>query len=92
MIGTIRNKALKRLYANGDRRGLNPQYAERIEIILGVLDVADSIDDIRLPGFRLHALSGNLKGFWAVTVSANWRVIFRYEGNTALDVDLIDYH
>ncbi|HLK09542.1 MAG TPA: type II toxin-antitoxin system RelE/ParE family toxin [Candidatus Angelobacter sp.] len=48
--------------------------------------------DMDLPGFRLHALKGKLKGFWAVTVRANWRVIFRFVGNDALDIDYVDYH
>ena len=45
-----------------------------------------------LPGFRLHPLRGDLRGFWAVTVRANWRIIWRFEGTDAVDVDLIDYH
>jgi proteic killer suppression protein len=47
---------------------------------------------MRLPTFGLHALKGDLKGFWAVTVRANWRVIFRFEDCKATDVDLVDYH
>ncbi len=92
MIRTFRHKGLKRLYDDADRRGINPQYVVRIENILGVLDSAEKIEDIGLPSLRLHALSGNLKGSWAVTVRANWRIIFRFEDGDAFDVDLIDYH
>jgi len=59
---------------------------------LAVLDVAQTIDALRLPTFGLHPLTGNLEGFWAVTVRANWRVIFRFENGRAFDVDLLDYH
>jgi proteic killer suppression protein len=50
------------------------------------------VADVDAPGFRLHPLKGELRGFWAVEVSANWRIIFRFDGGDALDVDLLDYH
>lgn len=65
---------------------------DKIENILAVLDRAKAPDDMDLPGFRLHPLKGDVHGFWAVTVRANWRVVWRFEGADALDVDLIDYH
>lgn len=68
------------------------EQAARIRLILSVLNAADSVDGMNLPSFRLHPLKGNLKGWWAVTVRANWRIIFRFEGGKALDVDLVDYH
>jgi toxin HigB-1 len=64
----------------------------RISCVLARLDAALGAEDIDLPGFQLHVLKGELKGFWAVTVRANWRVIFRFAGADALDVDYIDYH
>ncbi len=60
--------------------------------ILARLDAASAAADMDLPGFRLHPLKGELKGFWAVTVRANWRVIFRFADQEALDVDYVDYH
>jgi proteic killer suppression protein len=66
--------------------------ADEIENILTVLDAADSAQDLDLPGFRLHPLKGDLKGFWAVTVRANWRILFRFENGNAYEVDLTDYH
>ena len=92
MIASFRHKGLKRLYENGDCKGVNAQHAERIENILGLLDAAAKIEDMSLPTFRLHPLAGGLKGLWAVTVRANWRIVFRFEDGDALDVDLIDYH
>ena len=64
----------------------------KIENILAVLDAAHQVDEIDLPGFRLHPLKGDLAGFWSVTVRTNWRVIFRFEDGDAFDVELIDYH
>ncbi|HRE61901.1 MAG TPA: type II toxin-antitoxin system RelE/ParE family toxin, partial [Micropepsaceae bacterium] len=75
-----------------DDRGVGREQAARIRLILSVLNATDSVDGMNLPSFRLHPLKGNLKGWWAVTVRANWRIIFRFEGGKALDVDLVDYH
>jgi proteic killer suppression protein len=64
----------------------------KLRDILARLDAAGAIADMDLPGFRLHPLKGEFKGFWAVKVRANWRVIFRFAGRDALDVDYVDYH
>jgi toxin HigB-1 len=69
-----------------------PDLIEKAENILFVLNRAKAPDDMNLPGFRLHPLKGDLKGLWAVTVRANWRIVFRIAGGQAADVDLIDYH
>jgi toxin HigB-1 len=92
MIERFRHKGLRLLFEEGDPTGVNPQHVEKIENILGLLDVAQNIEDMDVPTFRLHALKGDLKGFWAVTVRANWRIIFRFADGRASDVDLIDYH
>ena len=65
---------------------------DRIARILGRLDEADAPGKMDLSGFKLHPLTGNLAGFWAVSVSGNWRIVFRFEGGHAYDVDLTDYH
>jgi len=92
MIQSFRHKGLKLLYENGDRRKVQPQYADKIERILARLDEASEVGNMNLPGFRLHSLTGNLAGFWAVTVSGNWRIVFRFDGGQARDVNLVDYH
>jgi proteic killer suppression protein len=92
MIRSIRHKGLKRLYEDDDRRGINSQHAEQLRDILARLDAATVPADMDLPGFRLHPLKGELKGFWAVTVRASWRVIFRFAEGDAIDVDYVDYH
>ncbi len=71
---------------------MSAEHIEKIRVILARLDRAAKPADMALPGLRLHPLKGNLAGFWSVTIRANWRVIFRFEGSDATDVDLVDYH
>lgn len=92
MVDGIRHKGLLRFYETGDARGLNAEHVSKIRLILGVLDIAASIEDLRLPSFGLHPLTGNLRGFWSVKIRANWRIIFRFEDGRAFDIDLVDYH
>ncbi len=92
MIRSIRHKGLKRLYETDDPRGVIGEHAEKLRDILARLDAAGDVSDLDLPGFRLHPLKGEFKGFWAVTVRANWRVVFRFADSEALDVDYVDYH
>jgi proteic killer suppression protein len=92
MVRSIRHKGLRRLYEDDDARGVMNEHAEKLRDILARLDAAIVAADMDLPGFRLHALKGELKGFWAVTVRANWRVIFRFADSDVQDVDYIDYH
>ena len=92
MIRSIRHKGLRRLYEDDDPRGVFAEHVEKLRDILARLDAASSATDMDLPGFRLHPLKGELKGFWAVTVRANWRVIFRFVEGDTVDVDYIDYH
>ncbi len=92
MIESFRHKGLKRLFEKGERKGVNALLVDRIENILGLLDAAAAVQDMNLPSFRLHPLTGDLKGFWSVTVRANWRITFRFDEGRALDVDLVDYH
>jgi proteic killer suppression protein len=80
------------LFEDDDRRRLAPSLVDKIERILARLGEASDVQHMAIPGFRLHPLKGNLKGFWSVWVSANWRIIFRVENSNAYDVDLIDYH
>jgi proteic killer suppression protein len=92
VIRGFRHRGLKRLFEDGDRRRLRPDHVAKIERILARLDQSDEVGNMGLPGFSLHPLKGDLAGFWAVTVQANWRIIFRFEDGHAYDVDLIDYH
>ena len=92
MIRSIRHKGLRRLFEDDDTRGIIADHAERLRDALARLNAAGNAADMDLPGFRLHPLKGALKGFWAVTVRANWRVIYHFVDGDAHDVDYVDYH
>jgi len=92
MIKSFNHRGLKKLYLKGDRGQVRPDFLNRIEDILARLDVAEEIDDMDLPGYGLHPLKGDLKALWSVTVSRNWRIVFRFEEGNASDVDFTDYH
>jgi proteic killer suppression protein len=92
MIRSFRHRGLKRFYEREDRSGIRPDLVKTVQEILTVLDGAATPQALNLPGYRLHPLKGDLKGLWSVTVRANWRIIFRFEGTDAFDIELIDYH
>ena len=92
MIGSVRHKGLKRFIEDDDRSKLPADMVERLRDMLTALNDASSIDDMDLPSYRLHRLKGDFKGYFAITVRANWRLIFRFEDGEALDLDFIDYH
>jgi proteic killer suppression protein len=92
MIRSFNHRGLKRLYERADRSEIRPDLRDTVEDILARLDEAETPQAMNLPGYRLHPLKGELKGFWSVTVRANWRIIFRFEGRDVFDVELTDYH
>ncbi len=91
----FRHKGLRQLYDEDNPKALSAPLADKLRKLLFALETAEDIDQVgRFPGWRLHPLKGDLKGLWSLTVTGNWRVIFRYDAasNTASDIDLIDYH
>lgn len=92
MIKKFKHKGLKSFFESGNQKGVNPEHAKRLRIILARLDASQKPDDMNLPGLRIHPLKEDLKGFWTVDVSGNWRVFFRFENSNAVDVDYNDYH
>lgn len=92
MIRNFRHKGLRHLYEKASGKGLSAEMAPKIERMLARLDVATRPDMMNLPGYRLHPLKGELRGFWSVWVTGNWRMIFRFDGGHVCDVDLVDYH
>lgn len=92
MISDFKHKGLKKLYETGSQQGIIPEHVKRLRLILARLDASNCPHDMNLPGLSLHPLKGNYKDFWSVSVSGNWRIIFRFEGNHVFDVDYIDYH
>ena len=92
MIKSFKHKGIEKLFLYDDRRGVNPSHADKLNRILDRLDASTSPQDMNLPGYKLHQFRGALKGMWSVWVSSNWRIIFQFEGNDALNVDYLDYH
>ncbi len=92
MIMSFKHRGLKSLYDGRTARRVAPEHVRKLLDILAVLDRSSGPDDVDLPGLRLHPLKGGLKGHYAVSVSGNWRVTFRFEDGQAVDVDYVDYH
>ena len=91
MIKSFRHKGLEAFYTSGSKAGAH--HAEKLRLQLGALNAAISADDLKAPAsWRLHALSGELKGFYSLTVNGNWRVIFRFDESDVELVDYLDYH
>jgi proteic killer suppression protein len=92
MIKTVKHRGLRLLYERGDKGNIGANMRDRIERILFVLDQAETLDDLDIPGYRLHALTGDRKGAWSIRVTGNWRVTFVFADGDVFDVDLEDYH
>ena len=94
-LHSFRHKGLKRLYEDNNPAGVQASMADKLRKVLFVLETAQDLSQVeRFPGWKLHPLKGDLKGFWSLTITGNWRLVFRYDRNTntATDIDLIDYH
>ena len=92
MIKSFKHKGLENFFYDGSKRGIQPIHAQKLADILDRLDASKSITDMNYPGSGLHPLKGALKESWAVKVSGNWRVIFKFHEEDAYHVDYIDYH
>jgi proteic killer suppression protein len=92
VIRSFKHKGIERFFRDGDKRGIEPGHAARLARILDRLDASMTPRDMDLPGFKLHELKGSEKGAWAVSVSGNRRVVFKFESNDAVQVDYLDYH
>ena len=92
MIKSFRHKGLERYFLNGSKSGIQPVHAKRLRLQLAKLDSAKTADDMDLPGWKLHAMKGDLKDHWAVWVDQNWRMTFAFEGEDAVLVEYRDYH
>jgi proteic killer suppression protein len=92
MIRSFRHRGIERFFLDGSKAGVQPKHEKRLRLQLGRLDSARGPDDMNLPGWRCHELSGRLAGHWAVWVDENWRLTFTFEGGDAVLVDYQDYH
>ena len=92
MIKSFRHKGVESFFGTGSKAGIQPAHAKRLQVQLARLDTVSAPQGMALPGWRLHELSGDLGGHWAVSVSANWRLTFTFENGDAILVDYQDYH
>ncbi|MBC8033405.1 MAG: type II toxin-antitoxin system RelE/ParE family toxin [Chitinophagaceae bacterium] len=92
MIVSFQHKGLKTFYDKGNAAKLQPQHIGKIRLILTRLEAAVAPSDMNVPGYGLHQLTGELKDFWSVKVDKNYRIIYRFVGENAYDIDYLDYH
>jgi proteic killer suppression protein len=92
VIKGFRHKGLARYFENNDRRGIGAKQSARIKRVLDVLDHVTTPEQLNIPGWRLHPLTGDRKGTWSVSVSGNWRITFEFSGTDTVNVNLEDYH
>ncbi|WP_434651109.1 type II toxin-antitoxin system RelE/ParE family toxin [Pseudomonas sp. D1-2] len=92
MIKSFQHKGLRKLFETGSTAGVQPAHAKRLRMQLAALNTAMAIDDMDIPGFRLHLLKGEMRGRWSVMVSGNWRLTFGFRDGNAYVLDYEDYH
>ena len=92
MIKTFEHKGLQKFFETGSLKGIRPQHKQKLRIRRTALDTATCMEDMDLPGFRLHQLKGRKKDLWAIDVSKNWRIVFKFQDGNAYVVNYEDYH
>ena len=92
MIKSFRHKGLRRFFESGNTSGVQAVHAKRLRLQMAALDTARVIEEMDIPGFRLHPLKGEMKGRWSITVNDNWRVTFEFQDGNAYVLDYEDYH
>lgn len=92
MIKSFKHKGLEKFFTTGSKAGIQAAHANKLTVLLGVLNEAASVSQMDMPGWKLHALSGSLQGHYSVKVNGNWRLTFRFDGQDAEIVDYQDYH
>ena len=92
MIKSFKHKGLEKFFESGSTRGIQTKHSRKLRMQLSVLDTAQTIEDIDVPGYRLHSLKGARKGLWSITVNGNWRVTFEFTDGNAYIVNYEDYH
>ncbi len=92
MITTFKHKGLEKFFTTGNTAGINPKHAAKLKLQLQALHTASIVEDMDIPGWKLHPLKGNMAGLWAIKVSGNWRVVFEFRDGHAYVVSYEDYH
>ena len=92
MIKSFQHKGLKAFFETGNKAGIQAQHAQKLTRVLLRLDIAKTANDVNLPGWRLHPLSGSLADHYSIAINGNWRITFKFEGEDIVLVDYLDYH
>jgi proteic killer suppression protein len=92
MVKSFRHQGLRRLFETGSTSGIQVSQAKRLRLQLAALDTAKTIEDMDIPGFRLHSLKGEMQGRWSIAVNGNWRITFEFQDGNAYVLDYEDYH
>ncbi|WP_027720330.1 type II toxin-antitoxin system RelE/ParE family toxin [Maridesulfovibrio zosterae] len=92
MIKTFKHKGLEKFYRSGSTAGIQAKHSKRLRIQLSVIDTAQEVEDVNLPGFRLHKLKGSRTDLWSITVNGNWRLTFKFRDGNAYILNYEDYH
>jgi proteic killer suppression protein len=92
MIKSFKHKGLGKFFTSGSTKGIQSNHAKKLIMQLAALDTAQSVDDMDIPGYRLHQLTGNKRGIWSITVSVNWRLTFEFEEGNIYILNYEDYH
>ena len=92
MIKSFKHKGLEKFYASGSIKGIQAKHSIKLRMQLAALDTAHNVEDLDIPGYRLHQLKGKLKGLWSITVNGNWRITFEYSDGNVYIVNYEDYH
>ena len=92
MIKSFKHRGLEKFYTSGSTKGIQAKHAKKLRMQLAALDTAYHIEDLDIPGYRLHQLKGNMKGLWSITVNANWRITFEFTDGNVYIVNYEDYH
>ena len=92
MIKSFKHKGLQKFYESGSTRGIQASHSKKLRMQLAALHTAYSIDDMDIPGYRLHPLKGDRKGIWSIVISGNWRITFEFTDGNVYIIDYEDYH
>jgi proteic killer suppression protein len=92
MIKSFKHKGLEKFYISGSQKGIQSKHSKKIRMQLAALDSAQSIEDMKIPGYRLHQLKGSLNNLWSITVNGNWRITFEFTDGNVYIINYEDYH
>lgn len=92
MIKSFKHKGLKKYFEKGSTAGIQSTHSKKLKMQLVAIDTAQIIDDIDLPGYKLHSLKGEREGIWSISVNGNWRLTFEFKDGNAYILNYEDYH